>query len=57
MSSPSSTEFAALVGMPPPELLPTVAHMVLGIAQRAGIAYLLIGIVDYAYQRYRTRSR
>ena len=27
--------------------------MVLGIAQRAGVAYLLIGVVDYAYQRYR----
>ena len=50
---PKLDQFAALVGMPPEELMPTLAHMVLGIAQRAGIAYLLIGIVDYVYQRYR----
>ena len=39
--------------MPPEELMPTIAHMVLSIAQRAGAAYLVIGVVDYAYQRYR----
>ena len=50
---PKMDEFAALVGLPPSELLPTLAHTVLGIAQRAGAAYLLIGVVDYAYQRYR----
>src|SRR3954470_23916041 len=50
---PKLDELAALVGMPPSELLPTLAHTVLGIAQRAGAAYLLIGLVDYAYQRYR----
>src|SRR4029079_15528796 len=53
---PKLDQFAALVGMPPSELMPTLATMVLGIAQRAGIAYLLIGIVDYAYQRYRTEK-
>jgi len=53
---PKLDQFAALVGMPPAELMPTLAHMVLGIAQRAGIAYLLIGIVDYVYQRYRTEK-
>src|SRR5919206_469023 len=50
---PKLDELAALVGMPPAELLPTLAHHVLGIAQRAGAAYLLIGIIDYVYQRYR----
>src|SRR3954449_565953 len=50
---PKLDELAALVGMPPSWLLPTLAHPVLGIAQRAGAAYLLIGLVDYAYQRYR----
>jgi len=53
---PKLDQFAALVGMPPEELMPTLAHMVLGIAQRAGMAYLLIGIVDYVYQRYRTEK-
>jgi flagellar biosynthesis protein FlhB len=50
---PKLDELAALVGMPPAQLLPTLAHHVLGIAQRAGAAYLLIGLVDYVYQRYR----
>jgi flagellar biosynthesis protein FlhB len=50
---PKFDEYAALVGMPPSELMPTLAHTVLGIAQRAGMAYLLIGVVDYVYQRYR----
>jgi flagellar biosynthetic protein FlhB len=50
---PKLDELAALVGMPPAELMPVLAHTVLGIAQRAGAAYLLIGIVDYLYQRYR----
>src|SRR5919198_2348592 len=50
---PKLDQFAALVGMPPAELMPTLAHMVMGIAQRAGMAYLLIGAIDYAYQRHR----
>src|SRR3954453_5756311 len=50
---PKLDELASLVGMPPAQLLPTLAHYVLGIAQRAGAVYLLIGAVDYAYQRYR----
>src|SRR5690349_1795773 len=50
---PKFDEYAAVVGMPPAELLPTLAHTVLGIAQRAGMAYLLVGVIDYVYQRYR----
>jgi flagellar biosynthetic protein FlhB len=50
---PKLDELAALVGMPPAQLLPTLAHHILSIAQRAGAAYLVIGIVDYVYQRYR----
>src|ERR671932_784792 len=50
---PKFDEYGALVGMPPAELMPTLAHTVLGIAQRAAMAYLLIGVVDYVYQRYR----
>jgi flagellar biosynthetic protein FlhB len=53
---PKLDEFAALVGMPAAQLLPTAAGMVLSIAQRAGVAYLIIGLVDYAYQRYRTEK-
>src|SRR3954465_12360613 len=50
---PKLDELASLVGLPPAELLSTLAHTVLAIAQRAGAAYLLIGIGDYAYQKYR----
>jgi flagellar biosynthetic protein FlhB len=50
---PKFDQYGALVGMPPAELMPTLAHTVLGIAQRAGMAYLLIGVIDYVYQRYR----
>src|SRR4051812_23835074 len=46
---PRFDQYAALVGMPPAELMPTLAHTVLGIAQRAGMAYLLIGVLDYVY--------
>jgi flagellar biosynthetic protein FlhB len=50
---PKLHELAALVGMPPAAMLPMLASNVLGIAQRAAVAYLLIGFVDYAWQRYR----
>src|SRR5215216_465369 len=50
---PKFDELAALVGMPPEALLPHLAHLILGIAQRAGAAYLLIAFIDYAWQKYR----
>lgn len=50
---PKLTEMAALVGMPAAVLLPEIAHMVLAIAQRAALAYLVIAIADFVYQRWR----
>lgn len=50
---PKLDELAALVGMPPEQLMPHMADLVLGIALRAGAAYLVIAIVDYAWQKYR----
>ena len=50
---PKLNELAALVGMPPQQLMPELAHLILGIAQRAGAAYLLIAFIDYAWQKYR----
>jgi flagellar biosynthesis protein FlhB len=50
---PKLDELASLVGMPPEALLPHLAHLILGIAQRAGAAYLLIAVVDYGWQKYR----
>jgi flagellar biosynthetic protein FlhB len=46
-------ELGALVGMEPGELLHRGGATVVTIAQRAGMGYLLIAVVDYAWQRYR----
>src|SRR3954447_19854480 len=50
---PKLQDLAALVGMAPGDLVSKLGHTVLGIAQRAAIAYILIGLADYAYQRWR----
>ncbi|MEA2444255.1 MAG: flagellar biosynthesis protein FlhB [Thermoleophilales bacterium] len=50
---PQFDELASLVGMPPAQLLPHVCHLILGIAYRAGGAYLVIAVIDYAWQKYR----
>jgi flagellar biosynthetic protein FlhB len=50
---PKLDELASLVGLPPNELLATLGHTVIGIAQRAAMAYLVIGAIDYAYQKRR----
>jgi flagellar biosynthetic protein FlhB len=50
---PKFDELAALVGMPPQQLLPHMCELILSIAQRAGAAYLVIAMVDYAWQKYR----
>jgi flagellar biosynthetic protein FlhB len=53
---PKLQDLAALVGMAPGDLVSKLSHTVLGIAQRAAIAYVLIGIADYAYQRWRNEK-
>jgi flagellar biosynthetic protein FlhB len=50
---PKLDELGALVGTPPEDLIPQIAHEILGIAQRAGAAYLVIAAIDYGYQRWR----
>jgi flagellar biosynthetic protein FlhB len=50
---PEIDDLAALVGMAPGDLVSKLAHTVLGIAQRAAVAYVLIGLADFAYQRWR----
>lgn len=50
---PRLTELSATVGASPGALGALLASMVLAIAQRAAIAYLLIAAVDYGYQRWR----
>src|SRR3954449_1905606 len=51
---PQLDELGALVGMPPGQMMAHVATTVLGIAQRAGAAYLLIAAMDYGYQKWKT---
>jgi flagellar biosynthetic protein FlhB len=53
---PKLGELAGLVGLPPGDLMSQLVMNVLGIAKRAAIAYLMIGIVDYIYQRWRTEK-
>lgn len=43
----------ALVGLPPADLLARACQTILGIAQKAGIAYLAIAAADFAWQRHR----
>jgi flagellar biosynthetic protein FlhB len=50
---PKLQEFGALVGMPAAELLPTASTDILHLAQRAALAYLLIGLADLIWQRHR----
>jgi flagellar biosynthetic protein FlhB len=46
-------ELASLVGLPPGEMLARGAQTSIAIAQKAGAAYLVIAVVDFAWQRYR----
>ena len=50
---PKLEELGALVGMSPGDFVAKVGHTVLGIAQRAAIAYLVLAILDFIYQRWR----
>jgi len=49
---PELDELAALVGTPPAVLLPLICDMVMGIALRAALAYLVIAAADFLYQRH-----
>jgi flagellar biosynthesis protein FlhB len=46
-------ELGALVGMAPDDLLRRGSETILSIAQRAAMGYLVIAVVDFAWQRYR----
>lgn len=53
---PHLTDTAGMVGMSPAELASHMAREIRAIALRAAAAYLLIGIIDYVYQRFRTEK-
>jgi flagellar biosynthesis protein FlhB len=50
---PQLTSLGASIDTPPAALGMLVNTSIMGIAERAAIAYLLIGILDYIYQRHR----
>ena len=50
---PQLTHLGASVGTPPGALAALMGSSATSIAQRAAIAYLLIGIIDFAWQRRR----
>lgn len=50
---PRLTQLSATIGSDPGAIGAMLASMVLAIAQRAAVAYLLIGLVDYGWQRWR----
>jgi flagellar biosynthesis protein FlhB len=49
---PHMTDYAAMVGVSPLQLGGAIAALVKSIAFRAAFAYLLIGVVDYFWQRH-----
>ncbi len=51
--APKMGALAAGVGISPAALGTMMGSTALGIAQRAGLAYLVIGAIDFAYQRHR----
>ncbi|MDA0183840.1 flagellar biosynthesis protein FlhB [Solirubrobacter phytolaccae] len=50
---PKLDEFAALVGTPPQDIIPEIAHLVMTIATRALMAYLAIAALDYFWQKHK----
>jgi flagellar biosynthetic protein FlhB len=50
---PQLTNLGASIDTPPAALGMLINSSIMGIAERAAIAYVLIGILDFAYQRYR----
>jgi flagellar biosynthetic protein FlhB len=49
---PHMTDYAAMVGVSPLQLGGAIAALVKSIAMRAAFAYLLIGVIDYFWQRH-----
>jgi flagellar biosynthesis protein FlhB len=50
---PQLTNLGASIDTPPAALGMLINSSIMGIAERAAIAYVLIGILDFIYQRYR----
>jgi flagellar biosynthetic protein FlhB len=53
---PMLPSLGGMIGMTPEQLGSAIVGDVYGIAMRASVAYLVIGIIDIVYQRYRTEK-
>ena len=53
---PKLDELGALVGMPPAVLMPELVTLCLHVAQRAAAAYIVIALIDFAYQWWRNEK-
>jgi flagellar biosynthesis protein FlhB len=53
---PRLTELTATVGSSPAAIGAMLSKLVFALAQRAALAYLVIGAIDYGYQRWRTEK-
>jgi flagellar biosynthetic protein FlhB len=51
--APKITSTGAMVGIGPQELASALSSDIHAIAMRAALAYFIIGVVDYGYQRHR----
>jgi flagellar biosynthetic protein FlhB len=50
---PGLKSLASIVGVTPGALAGIAGHTALGVAQRAAFAYVLIGLLDYGWKRWR----
>ena len=50
---PGMTSLASIVGVTPGALAAIAGHTALGVAQRAALAYVAIGLIDYGWKRWR----
>jgi flagellar biosynthesis protein FlhB len=50
---PKLDQISSSVGMSPQDLLSTLATMIMTIAKRGAMAYIVIAVLDYIFQRYR----
>jgi flagellar biosynthetic protein FlhB len=50
---PGLTSLASNVGIAPAALGALMGHQAFGVAEHAAFAYILIGLIDYAWRRYR----
>jgi flagellar biosynthesis protein FlhB len=50
---PGMTQLAAIVGVTPGAVAGIAGHTALGVAQRAALAYVAIGLIDYGWKRWR----